>query len=100
MSKSWLAGFVEFTLTDTGPLVALIDEDDGHFQQAQDALKRLPKVPLRVTWPCLTEAMYLLFRAGGYAAQERHWNLFFIGAVELHVSVESEWRRMRSLMAT
>ena len=56
----------DVTLTDTGPLVALVDKDDQHHAQATETLRRLPKVPLLTTWPCLTEAMYLLYQAIGY----------------------------------
>jgi len=53
------------TLTDTGPLVALIDEDDPYFAKAGAALALLPKRPLVTTSSCFTEAMYLLHRTGG-----------------------------------
>lgn len=87
-----------FILTDTGPLVALIDEDDPYFPQASEALRRLPKVPLLTTWPCFTEAMYLLHQAGGYHAQDELWRFVDIGLVEFHVQTATEWRRMRELM--
>jgi hypothetical protein len=50
-------------LCDTGPLVALIDQDDSFHTSCVAAL--LPAEPLLTTWPCLVEAMYLLWRAGG-----------------------------------
>jgi len=56
-------------LTDTGPLVALINRNDPNHQISVRAAKRLPKQPLVTTWPCFTEAMYLLFKAGGHPAQ-------------------------------
>ena len=47
-------------LTDTGPLIALLDKDDVlHHTACVTAAKRLPSGPLLVTWPCFTEAMYL-----------------------------------------
>ncbi len=61
------------TLTDTGPLVALINANDPYHAQASAALGRLPRVPLLTTWPCLTEAMYLLHQAEGHAAQDELW---------------------------
>jgi len=63
----------EVTLTDTRPLVALFDADDKFHIQAEQALARLPRKPLLTTWPCLTESMYLLHEAIGYAAQEDLW---------------------------
>ena len=87
------------TLTDTGPLVGLVDEDDPHHQEATATLRRLPKVPLLTTWPCLTEAMYLLYRVAGYSGQEALWRFVERGSLQLHVPGDSEWIRMRELMS-
>lgn len=46
-------------LTDTGPLVALVNRNDPHHAPCLTVLKRLPAAPLVTTWPCFTEAMYL-----------------------------------------
>lgn len=89
----------EFTLTDTGPLVALINANDPYHEKANGILSRLPKVPLITTWPCLTEAMYLLFQAGGQAAQDELWQWVADGLLRLYLPDEDEWRRMRELMA-
>jgi len=93
------AGPPEFTLTDTGPLVALVNANDPYHEQASSILSRLPKVPLVTTWPCLTEVMYLLFQAGGYSAQDELWEWVADGLLRLHLPSEDEWRRMRALMA-
>ena len=90
----------EFTLTDTGPLVALINANDPFHVQASSALSRLPRVPLLTTWPCLTEAMHLLNRAGGHAAQDDLWGLVADGLIQIHLPSADEWPRMRELMAT
>ena len=58
------------TLTDTGPLVALLNRNDPYHPVARDAAERLPAVPLLSTWPCVTEAMYLLGRAAGSATPQ------------------------------
>lgn len=87
------------TLTDTGPLVGLVDKDDPHHQEATATLRRLPKVPLLTTWPCLTEAMYLLYQAAGYSGQEALWRFVDRGSLQLYVPGEEDWRRMRELMA-
>jgi predicted nucleic acid-binding protein len=55
-------------LCDTEPLLALIDQDDPWHARCVAALRTLPAVPLLTTWPCLVEAMYLLWRAGGWSA--------------------------------
>jgi predicted nucleic acid-binding protein len=85
------------TLTDTGPLVALIDGDDADHKQCVDALVKLSR-PLVTTWPCFTEAMYLVGSQGGYPAQEELWSYLEDGRVELHVSSAEERKRMRALM--
>lgn len=58
---------MKITLVDTGPLVALIDADDGDHQRCVEASRRL-RSALFTTWPVLTEAMYLL--SGGPAGQD------------------------------
>lgn len=62
------------TLVDAGPLVAIIDADEADHAPCMDALDRLT-LPLITTWPALTEAMYLLARAGGIRAQQALWRL-------------------------
>ena len=86
------------TLCDTGPLVALIDRDDPHHPRCVAALDELPPDALVTSWPCLTEAMYLLGRAGGLLAQEALWSYLDDELVVLHVPEAEEWKRMRALM--
>ena len=45
------------TLTDTGPLVALLNRNDPNHAACVGAAKTLPSGPLATTWPCFTEAM-------------------------------------------
>jgi predicted nucleic acid-binding protein len=85
-------------LCDTGPLVALIDQDDEHHRRCVDTLESLPPEDLLTTWPCLTEAMHLLWRAGGIAAQDELWDLLANGLVRLHSPEPNEWLRLRALM--
>ena len=86
------------TLCDTGPLVALVDRDDPHHARCLAALQTLPAQPLLTTWPCLTEAMYLLWRAGGLPAQDELWGYLADGLVVLHIPAATEWERIRTLM--
>ena len=86
------------TLCDTGPLVALLDRDDPHHTRCVAALQTLPAQPLLTTWPCLTEAMYLLSRAGGLPAQDELWGYLADGLVVLHIPETTEWERIRALM--
>jgi uncharacterized protein len=85
-------------LCDTGPLVALIDQDDSFHTHCIAALDTLPAEPLLTTWPCLVEAMYLLWRAGGFPAQEELWGYLADELVVLHTPEAEEWKRMRTLM--
>jgi uncharacterized protein len=78
------------TLCDTGPLVALVDHDDPHHARCVTALQSLPAQPLLTTWPCFTEAMYLLWRAGGLPAQDELWGYLADGLVVLHLSAATE----------
>ncbi len=63
-------------LTDTGPLVALLDENDRQHTACQAVMKSLPKGPLQTTWPCFTETMYLLDTLGGHHYQSRLWKIY------------------------
>lgn len=62
------------TLTDAGPLVALIDADETDHEACLRVLDDVA-LPLVTTWPPFTEAMYLLGRAGGIAGQQALWRL-------------------------
>jgi predicted nucleic acid-binding protein len=62
------------TLTDAGPLIAIIDADEPDHDRCLHALDELT-LPLVTTWPAFTEAMYLLARAGGINAQQALWRL-------------------------
>jgi uncharacterized protein len=62
------------TLTDAGPLIALIDADEPDHDRCRKALDEL-RLPLLTTWPAFTEAMYLLGRAAGWRGQNALWRL-------------------------
>lgn len=62
------------TLTDAGPLVALIDADEADHTRCRETLVHL-SLPLITTWPAFTEAMYLLGRAAGWRGQEPLWRM-------------------------
>lgn len=62
------------TLTDAGPLVALIDADEQDHARCREALAHV-RLPLLTTWPAFTEAMYLVGRAGGWVGQQALWRL-------------------------
>ena len=85
-------------LIDTGPLVALADRNDRNHVTCVGTAKLLPADPLVTTWPCFTEAMYLLFRAGGYPAQCRLWQLRSANSLVLLDLSASDVDRIISLM--
>jgi predicted nucleic acid-binding protein len=61
------------TLTDAGPLVALIDADEPDHERCRETLDQI-RLPLVTTWPAFTEAMYLLGRTGWHG-QKALWQL-------------------------
>ena len=85
------------TLTDTGPLVAIVDIGERAHAQCGAALPHLSE-PLVSTWPCLTEAMYLLGKSGGYLFQQALWNLYVSGLLIIHEQGAEEADQMRLLM--
>ena len=89
----------DFNLTDTGPLVALLDKDDPNYSAVQEAQKLLPALPLLTTWPCFTEAMYLLGRDFGQSVQDSLWQWVDDEILVLHDLTFAERARMRTLMA-
>lgn len=86
-------------LTDTGPLVALLDARDPQHQTCRAAGLRLPPSPFLATWPCFTEAMYLLGSAGGHAFQAALWEMRRRDRLRLTELSNAEVDRMEELMA-
>ena len=85
------------TLTDTGPLVALIDRGEERHSECAELLTTLT-APLVTTWPCVTEAMHLLEYSGGWRFQKALWKLIETGALTIHSLSEQETFRMAALM--
>lgn len=86
------------TLCDTGPLVALLNPLDDRHAICVHTAALLPRSPLITTLPCYTEALHLLGRNDGLAAQRRLLQLRQRGALLLHVSDPVEVARMEELM--
>ena len=84
-------------LADAGSLVALINVADQHHGACAAAYPNLP-TPMVTTWPCLTEAMYLLGQHGGYRYQAALWSMHFRGQILLHQLTPAETARMAELM--
>ena len=85
------------TLTDAGPLVALINSGDQHHSACAAAYPQLA-TPLLTTWPCLAEAMHLLQRHGGYRYQAALWSMHFRGQLALHQLTRAETACVAELM--
>jgi predicted nucleic acid-binding protein len=86
------------TLTDAGPLVALIDADEARHGVCRTALGQL-ELPLVTTWPAFTEAMYLLSRAGGDAGRNALWRLALTNRLLVLDLSRSALERSAQLMA-
>jgi predicted nucleic acid-binding protein len=86
------------TLTDAGPLVALIDADEADHEVCRLVLAGL-RLPLLTTWPAFTEAMYLLSRAGGRLGQSALWKLTLSGRLDIADLSGSAIERSSRLMA-
>ncbi|MCY7277650.1 MAG: PIN domain-containing protein [Phormidesmis sp. CAN_BIN44] len=57
-------------LCDAGVLFCLVDRTQPRHQDYRQAVVRL-STPLMTTWACLTEAMYLALRRGGWIMQKQ-----------------------------
>lgn len=81
-------------------MVAMVDRDDPHHERCAAALAGIASDTFVTTWPCLTEAMYLLGTRYGYTGQRDLWNIVVEGVITLHDPGENEWERVRTLMHT
>jgi predicted nucleic acid-binding protein len=84
-------------LTDTGPIVALLDQSERSHASCARVLARLEQ-PLVTTWPVLTEAMYLISRVFGWPGQAALWRLVERGTLQLAGLSDEGVARMRVLM--
>ena len=82
-------------LVDTGPLVALIHEDDNEHRACKDAFASLNE-PLGTVWPVLTKAIYLL--SFSWEAQTALMEMIETGAVEILPLGVADIPRIRELM--
>lgn len=86
------------TLTDAGPLIALIDADEPDHDVCRTALAQLD-LPLVTSWPAFTEAMHLLGRAGGPPGREALWRLVLTDRLQVLDLSPAAVRRSAKLMA-
>lgn len=81
-----------------GPLVGLLDKNDPYHALCIAAADQLPPGPMLSTWPCVTEAMYLLGRSAGDKGQTALWSLLHHGLLLIHTTDTGEYPRMAELM--
>lgn len=87
------------TLTDTGPLFAMVDArgQPEQFARCTAAMATLP-VPLVTTWPCFSEALYLTGKREGWQMQQFVAELVLVGTIRLHTPTEAETARILQIM--
>jgi predicted nucleic acid-binding protein len=79
-------------------MVALFDRSDQYHVICTQRLPLLPPNSLLTTWPCLTEAMHFLGRAGGFSQQDRLFEFIARGALKLFRPTLADEHRARELM--
>ncbi|MGH2862473.1 MAG: type II toxin-antitoxin system VapC family toxin [Solirubrobacteraceae bacterium] len=70
------------TLTDAGPLIALIDAGESDHELCREALNGIG-LPLLTTWPAFAEAMYVLGARAGWSGQHALWRMLAKNGLEL-----------------
>lgn len=84
-------------LCDASPLVALVNKADPDHRSCLNVLPNLTG-KLVTTYPCFTEAMYLLGRYGGWSAQQQLWEYIADDILEILPQGKAELVRMNTLM--
>lgn len=85
-------------LTDTGPLVALVNRGDQHHADCVAVVQSAPGEILLSTWTCFTEAMYLVRRLGGLPAVTGLWEIHRAGDLVLYDLSADDTSRTDHLM--
>ena len=85
-------------LCDTGPLVAVLDPRQGEIHERCVSFLRGLSEGLVTTWPCLTEAMYLAYKIGGFPLQEALARLIASDVFEIQHLEKTSVARIETLM--
>lgn len=85
-------------LTDTGPILAMLDRGDSRHTECLALAYSFKRGPFVTTWPCFTEMMYLLGRRGGHALQEALWKFWRGGRLRILDMDQTETARAAALM--
>ena len=85
-------------LTDAGPIFAILDK--GQVQLHRQCIETYRQIssPLITTWPCFTEAMYLLSDLRGWSGAKKLWQLWDRKLLMIHELSPAEHKRMKVLM--
>lgn len=87
------------TLTDTGPLFALVDPQGQPDQFTRcTVLLAVLDAPLVTTWPCLAEVMHLTGREDGWGMQQFIAEYIATEVLRLHTPTSLETARVLQLM--
>jgi uncharacterized protein len=84
-------------LCDASALIALINQGDTNHGRCVATLTGV-SAPLITTWSCFTEAMHLLGRYGGWAAQYELWSYVIDQILVFHFHNLEEQVKMQILM--
>jgi predicted nucleic acid-binding protein len=85
-------------LCDTGPLVSLLDPNQGESHNSCRAFFDGLRDTLVTTWPCITEAMYLMHKIGGWPLQGMLWQLLATEVFSIYPTDAASAPRIEVLM--
>jgi predicted nucleic acid-binding protein len=84
-------------LCDAGVMLCLVDRKQSQHLAYRDLVLRLNK-PLTTTWCCLTEAMYLAYKRGGWVAQKQLGQMLLNNALLIYEVKQQYSMRILDLM--
>jgi uncharacterized protein len=85
-------------LCDAGVMFCLVDRTQPQHNSYKQLVRRLDK-PLITTWSCLTEAMYLAYRRGGWAIQHQLGQMLLNEILVIYEIQQDSYSRILELMA-
>jgi predicted nucleic acid-binding protein len=86
-------------LTDTGPVVALLDRRDPRHELCFSTAIALDGEVLVTTWASFTESMHLLGKKGGFAFQSLLWEMHGHGDLVTLDLTQAQVQRTAELMS-
>ena len=86
------------TLTDTGPLVGMLDRRDGSHRKCVEVVGEV-RLPMLTTLPVLTEVLYILQNRAGWKTQSVVFKLIHDGRLVITDMTSDTLYRAEELMA-